>query len=157
LWDADILIVTSQRLVDVDQRGIFTRIVTETPLDTIQDVSWSRRGMVQTLFRFGNVKVQTAGATANCEAVNIPQPQAVHELINELRQRVAPRAAPATSPVPPIPGTDGEDRRSKLTSIQAMLEKYPFEELKRIETVLKARERASVADAFFAGELKTEE
>lgn len=152
LWDADILIVTTFRLVDVDQRGIFTRIVSEAPLDAVQDVSWSRSGILQTLFRMGSLKVQTAGATANIEAKSIPHPDAVHELINDLRH-LSPgkKAEGAASPVVPsaaTPAVKGE----KLKTICAMLEKYSEEELARIETILKARERSSIADAFLKDE-----
>jgi membrane protein YdbS with pleckstrin-like domain len=149
LWDADILIVTTSRLVDVDQRGIFARSVSEAPLEAVQDVSWSRNGIIQTIFRMGNVKVQTAGATANIEAKDIPHAEAVHELINELRQRLAgkPISGPAAA-APSIAPNQSSDKADKINSICAMLEKYPVDELARIESILKARERAAVADAF---------
>jgi len=149
LWDADILIVTTSRLVDVDQRGIFARSVSEAPLEAVQDVSWSRNGIIQTIFRMGNVKVQTAGATANIEAKDIPHAEAVHELINELRQRLAgkPISGPAAA-APSITTNQSSDKADKINSICAMLEKYPADELARIESILKARERAAVADAF---------
>jgi len=149
LWDADILIVTTSRLVDVDQRGIFARSVSEAPLEAVQDVSWSRNGIIQTIFRMGNVKVQTAGATANIEAKDIPHAEAVHELINELRQRLAgkPISGPAAA-APSIAPNQSSDKADKINSICAMLEKYPADELARIESILKARERAAVADAF---------
>ncbi|MFA5185726.1 MAG: PH domain-containing protein [Patescibacteria group bacterium] len=153
LWDADILIVTTLRLVDVDQRGILTRIVSEAPLDAIQDVSWSRKGILQTIFRLGDLKVQTAGATANIEAKSIPHPEAVHELINDMRHTQPAKkaeASPVVSPSPTVPATQAE----KLKAICAMLEKYSAEELTRIETILKARERSSIADAFLGDENK---
>jgi len=149
LWDADILIITNCRLVDVDQRGIFARSVSEAPLDAIQDVSWSRSGIIQTVFRMGNVKVQTAGATANVEAKDIPHAEAVHELINELRQRIAVKPAAATaSPVAPAAASQPSDKAEKIRGICAMLEAYPVDELARIESILKARERVAAADAF---------
>jgi len=150
LWDADILIVSNLRLVDVDQRGMFSRIVSEAPLDAVQDVSWSRKGIFQTIFRMGNIKVQTAGATANIEAHLIPHPEQVHELINELRQAV-PAKKPEASAVVPVSAAAPE-RSDKLKSICALLEKYSPEELARIESILRARERASVADAFLKPE-----
>lgn len=153
LWDADILIVTNLRLVDVDQRGIFSRSVSEAPLDAIQDVSWSRTGLIQTLFRMGSLKVQTAGATANIEAKDIPHAEAVHELINDLR----PHLSGKTSAAAAVPSTAlPADKDEKMRSICALLEKYPAEELARIESILKARERAAVADVFLKQDEKTE-
>lgn len=157
LWDADILIVTNLRLVDVDQRGIFARTVSEAPLESVQDVSWSRNGIVQTLFRMGDLKVQTAGATANIEAKAIPRVEVVHELINEMRQGPAVKSVEIATPSAGAPKTAFEagDKAEKIRIICAMLEKYPEEELGRIETILKARERAAVADAFLEQDEKT--
>jgi membrane protein YdbS with pleckstrin-like domain len=158
LWDADILIVTTLRLVDVDQRGIFARTVSEAPLESVQDVSWSRNGILQTVFRMGDLKVQTAGSTANIEAKSIPRVEVVHELINELRQPGAPKhqASAPVAAAKPLATTDSDDKAGRIQSICAMLEKYSAEELGRIESILKARERAAVADAFLAQDGKDE-
>jgi len=158
LWDADILIVTNLRLVDVDQRGIFSRSVSEAPLDAIQDVSWSRNGIIQTVFRMGGLKVQTAGATANIEAKDIPHAEAVHELINDLRQRSTGKVLVTSStPTPAAASTpQAPDKDEKLRNICAILEKYPADELVRIESILKARERAAVTEAFLKQDEKTD-
>ena len=107
VWDSDVLIVTSLRLVDVDQRGLFTRIVTEAPLSTIQDVSWSKRGIIETVFGLGTVRVQTAAATASLEAQRIPRPQVIHELINELRHHHVTKTAPVAAAMPESKVTAG--------------------------------------------------
>ncbi len=156
LWDADILIVTTLRLVDVDQRGLFSRIVSEAPLDAVQDVSWSRRGVIQTIFRIGNLKVQTAGATANIEAHNIPHPEQVHELINDLRHVLPVKAAMSATPTPTA-NNDSPDKDSRLKRIESILDKYSPEELARIESILKERERAAVTEAFLKPEGRGEE
>lgn len=141
LWDSDVLIVTNLRLIDVDQRGLFSRIVSETPLSSIQNVSWAKKGLIETIFRFGSVKVQTQSVATTIEAQRIPHPQLIHELINDLRQHAAPLQA-----------SSGPARASPdpLKHISSLLEKYSPEELSRVEAVLKARERSTLADAFFA-------
>jgi len=137
LWDADVLVVTSLRLVDVDQRGVFTRIVSEAPLTSIQDVSWSRKGMLETLFRVGTVRVQTAGTQSAIEVHRIANPERVNDAINNLRNKTEPRR----SDLDP-------ERHEKLKKISSLLEGFSFEELTRIESILKARERSAVTDAF---------
>jgi membrane protein YdbS with pleckstrin-like domain len=137
LWDADVLIVTTFRLVDVDQRGIFSRMVSEAPLTAIQDVSWSRKGVLETMFRMGALVIQTASSTNTIEAPKIPYPEYVHEMINDLRHATRPQKK----------NVDPE-REEKLQAIGKLLERFSDEELERIETILRARERKAVADAF---------
>lgn len=137
LWDADVLVVTTLRLVDVDQRGIFTRIVSEAPLSSIQDVSWSRKGMLETFFHIGSVRVQTAGAQTSIEARRIANPERVNDAINDLRNKTAPKRVDLDP-----------QRLEKLKKISGLLEGFSVEELTRIESILKARERSAVADAF---------
>jgi len=139
LWDADVLIMTTLRLVDVDQRGLFTRIVSETPLTSIQDVSWIRKGVLETLFRMGAVRVQTTGAHALLETLSIANPERVHEMINDLRHHTTPKR----NDVAP-------ERQEKLRKISALLEGFSIEELTRVESVLRARERTAASDAFLA-------
>ncbi|MFH1620654.1 MAG: PH domain-containing protein [Patescibacteria group bacterium] len=136
MWDSDVLIVTNFRIIDVDQKGLLARTVSEASLSSVQDVSWSRQGLIQTIFKIGTVTVQTAGATTTITAGRIPHAEEIYALINDLRH------------VPEKKQGDGESRDSKLNSIMALLETYSLEELKRIEIVLKARERQSAADAF---------
>jgi len=137
LWDADVLIITSLRLVDVDQRGVFTRIVSEAPLASIQDVSWKRHGMLETLFHTGTIKIQTAGGQAVIEARKISGPERLAEMVNDLRHKTVPKK------------TDIDpERHEKLKRISALLESFSPEELTRIEAILKARERSTVTDAF---------
>jgi uncharacterized membrane protein YdbT with pleckstrin-like domain len=56
-----IQIVTSERIIDVDQRGLFNREVNTLSISNIEDVSYKKSGFWGTLLDFGNVIVQTAG------------------------------------------------------------------------------------------------
>ena len=50
LWYFNAFIITNQRVIDIDQRGFFDRIVSEAPYEKIQDVSYRVKGIFQTLF-----------------------------------------------------------------------------------------------------------
>lgn len=138
MWDSDVFIVTNFRIIDVDQKGLLARTVSEASMDKVQDVSWSRQGLVQTFFRTGAVTVQTAGATTTITASRISHPEEVYALINDLRH--------TSDKKPP----EVETKEAKISTITSLLQTYPLEELKRIENVLKARERESVADEFLS-------
>jgi uncharacterized membrane protein YdbT with pleckstrin-like domain len=77
----DIAIVTSDRIVDIDQHGLFRRTVDELDCKMIQDVSAAKHGVFQTLFNFGTVEIQTAGERRNFTFANVPDPDRVQELV----------------------------------------------------------------------------
>ena len=56
----DVWFVTEKRIIDVDQKRLFNRDVTNLRFDKIQDVSVDVRGMISTFLDFGNVRVSTA-------------------------------------------------------------------------------------------------
>ena len=60
-WHRDKFIITDHRIIDIDQRGLFTRRVSEIELDRIQNVTYAVAGFFQTLFNFGTVTIQSAG------------------------------------------------------------------------------------------------
>lgn len=57
----DVWIVTDERIIDVEQIGMFQREVSEFMLSRIQDVTVEIPGFIATLLRYGNLRIQTAG------------------------------------------------------------------------------------------------
>jgi len=77
----DILIVTNERVFDIEQIGLFNRNSATFRLDRIQDVSVDVIGILPTLFRFGHIHIQTAGEHREFVAQFIPHPYKIKELI----------------------------------------------------------------------------
>lgn len=86
VYSFNVFIITDERIVDIDQRGFFDRTVSETTYDKIQDVSFRIKGIMQTVFHFGSVIVQTAGTQANIELHGVKIPQSVQQAIVEVMQ-----------------------------------------------------------------------
>ena len=80
----DVWLVTTDRLIGYEQKGLFNRTVAELRLSRVQDVNSKVKGFWGTIFHFGDVVVQTAGEAVNFELKNINQPYQVAEKI--LRQ-----------------------------------------------------------------------
>ena len=57
----DMWVITTQRLIDIEQHGLFSREVSEIPLHRVQDVTLEVHGLLQTLLAFGTIRIQTAG------------------------------------------------------------------------------------------------
>ncbi len=58
----DVWIITSERIIDVEQKTLFRREISEMSLDRIQNVTVEIPGFFATMMQFGNIKIQTAGA-----------------------------------------------------------------------------------------------
>ena len=82
-WYRDRFIITSQRVVNIDQKSMFRRRVSEIELDHIQDISHEINGVSATSLGFGNVILSSAGGD-NIELRDIAQPAEVQDLLFKL-------------------------------------------------------------------------
>jgi len=82
-WYRDQYILTDRRVINIDQRSLFKRRVSEVELDKIQDVLHEINGVNATTFNFGNVIIYSAGSD-KIELRDIPQPAAIQNLIFKL-------------------------------------------------------------------------
>lgn len=57
----DMWIITSERIIDIEQHGLFQREISEIPLSRVQDVTIEVRGIIETFLKFGTIRIQTAG------------------------------------------------------------------------------------------------
>jgi hypothetical protein len=58
-WFYSIFIVTDQRLIQISQKGLFTRSVVDIGLAKIQSTNYEIKGIQATLLGFGTIVVQT--------------------------------------------------------------------------------------------------
>ncbi|MCK5590704.1 MAG: PH domain-containing protein [Candidatus Pacebacteria bacterium] len=70
----DILILTNKHVIDVEQKGLFSRELSAFRLDKIQDVTAESNGMIQTFLSFGTIHIQTAGEDQDFIVRGIPKP-----------------------------------------------------------------------------------
>lgn len=87
IWQKNQLIVTTHRVVDLDQQGFFDKTVSEIPYDQIEDVSGRIKGVFGTIFRYGELNIQTGAGKVRIILQKIKQPVALQQQINELRER----------------------------------------------------------------------
>ncbi len=78
----DVWILTNDRLIDIDQKGLFNRSVSQLSLGQVQNIKAEIKGFLPVLLRFGNVDVETAGAEVGRFSFrNIPKPFEVEEKV----------------------------------------------------------------------------
>ncbi len=83
-WFYTILIATDERVLDVDLVNLFYREISDTKIDKIQDINSIQSGAWHTFFNMGDVVVQTAGERPEFTFQNVPKPDKVVVVINQL-------------------------------------------------------------------------
>lgn len=73
----DAWIVTDDRVLNVEQHGLFSRTISELDLAKIQDVTSEVRGFFPYFFNYGMVFIQTAGEAKRFQFEQVPGP---HEI-----------------------------------------------------------------------------
>ena len=57
----DTWIVTTERIINIEQKGLFSRVISTLHLNQVQDVTSETHGFFATILTYGNVHIQTAG------------------------------------------------------------------------------------------------
>lgn len=99
-WANDVFMLTGDLVVDVDRGPFgFTENRKAAQLGNVQDVRAVRPNILAAIFRYGNVVIDTAGASAEIVFENVANPTLVQSDIFERRQHVLRKkaAAEATS------------------------------------------------------------
>jgi len=81
----DILIVTNMRIVEVEQKGFFSRELSTFRLENVQDITAESNGMIQTFLGFGTIHVQTAGEDRDFIMRGVPKPFELKNFISQLQ------------------------------------------------------------------------
>jgi uncharacterized membrane protein YdbT with pleckstrin-like domain len=82
----DFWVVTNDRLLNIEQEGTFSRTVSELDLYKIQDATSEVKGILPSLFGYGDIHIQTAGETQRFELKQIPNPHGVRKMIMDMAE-----------------------------------------------------------------------
>lgn len=78
------MLVTNQRIVDIDFENLVYKNVAETKLTLVQDVSYTQTGAIRTVFDYGDVLIQTAGTIDNFDLHAVPIPERIVNIVEDL-------------------------------------------------------------------------
>lgn len=78
----DVWIVTNERFIDVEQKGMFSRHIATLHLDKIQDVTSRVDGFMATHFKYGDIHVQSAGSEREFIIRDVTDPDGFRLKIN---------------------------------------------------------------------------
>lgn len=83
-WHYSVYIVTDQRLIQITQKGLFSRSMVALGLDQVQMVNYEISGFIETVFGFGTMVLQTFVGSLTIHDVNQPA-KIQKELLHTLR------------------------------------------------------------------------
>ena len=84
-YQNDLWIVTNQRLIDSLRKSPVNHELSSTDLINVQDISVRKRGIMATLFNFGDVLCQTASTDGEFSFVGVGDPAGLMEQLDRLR------------------------------------------------------------------------
>jgi hypothetical protein len=87
IWRRNKVVITDQHIVDIDQLGLFNRVVSTLRLEEIQDISASVKGPLQTILQYGSIVIQTAGERENFVFNYVPKPYELEHYILSIRKK----------------------------------------------------------------------
>ncbi|MFH1631653.1 MAG: PH domain-containing protein [bacterium] len=99
----DTWIVTSERIINVEQKGLFTRTISELHLNQVQDVTAEKKGIFEMFLNYGNVYIQTAAARERFNFKGVGDPEEIKREITKLIEDDKRRHGDASgSTLPPL-------------------------------------------------------
>ena len=83
-------VITTMRIIDIDQRGLFKRELNEVLHANVQNANYEQNGLFPLLFHYGNVVLETSGQKRGPSEVsgfifkNVPRPKDVMKEVTDL-------------------------------------------------------------------------
>lgn len=87
LWLINAYIITDKRLISVHYLSLVHKVVLETPLDRIQNISFETKGLWRSILKVGNVVVQVASLNQPMVLKNLKNPDAVKDFLWKVHSR----------------------------------------------------------------------
>ncbi|HJN85102.1 MAG TPA: PH domain-containing protein [Patescibacteria group bacterium] len=82
----DTWIVTTERIINIEQHGLFQRVASEMHLPLVQDSSAEIKGALHTFLDYGDVHIQSAGEAKRFHFKNVAHPERVRVTILRLAE-----------------------------------------------------------------------
>jgi hypothetical protein len=95
-WLGTYYVLTNRRLLCIQRTGFFKKQVDEILLENITELSYITKGIVQTLFHFGNVRLALMTARGEFIILSIAKPQTILDILSRQAAAVRKRKPPQT-------------------------------------------------------------
>ncbi|OGL71969.1 hypothetical protein A3C17_01015 [Candidatus Uhrbacteria bacterium RIFCSPHIGHO2_02_FULL_53_13] len=82
----DTWVVTTERIINIEQHGLFHRVASEMHLAMVQDVTATVRGALRTFLDYGDVHIHSAGPIQQFRFRDIANPERVRQVVQQLTE-----------------------------------------------------------------------
>src|SRR3989339_208136 len=89
----DVWIVTNLRIINIEQKGLFAREMSEKDLGRMQDITSDVKGFLPTILNYGDVHIQTAGEEQRFVFKQIPNAEEVTRTISNIVSQYGPKTS----------------------------------------------------------------
>jgi len=79
----DVWMITDSRIINIEQKALFAREASELDIDRIQDVTAEVRGILPTIFGYGDIYIQTAGEKERFVFRTVQHPYEMVKIISQ--------------------------------------------------------------------------
>lgn len=83
----DVLVITDKKIIDIEQRGFFSREISTVRLDKVEDITVTISGVIATFLDYGTLKIQTAAESREFIIKDVPNPNKVKAIILDLHNK----------------------------------------------------------------------
>lgn len=81
VYQRSVLILTNEKLVQLRQRNLIDRNISQLSIGDIQDVTIQQKGILARIFKYGDLIIETAGEQVNYVFDHVPNPHFYSNLI----------------------------------------------------------------------------
>ena len=99
----DVWVITDTRIVNIEQKALFMRHISELKFSKIQDVSIEVEGFIPTILNYGDIHIQTAGTKGRFLFHKVPDPYKLKGLIMNMQNRAIKKAQKEGTVITPSP------------------------------------------------------
>lgn len=85
-WYLDLWVLTNQKIIDIQQMGLFKRLVMTYAINNIQGVAIKTGGPLATFFKYGNAEIKISGQADAIVFREIPNAALVQDKILQAHQ-----------------------------------------------------------------------
>lgn len=80
-WYFNVYLVTEKRVIDISFHSFLSKNIDMAPLENVEEADSTTAGLLSTIFNFGDVAIQTAGAKVAIDMKAVPNPSDVADFI----------------------------------------------------------------------------
>ncbi|HSW89488.1 MAG TPA: hypothetical protein VLH19_01310 [Patescibacteria group bacterium] len=84
LWFYNVYLITDERIIDIDFFSLIFKHISEAKIEHIQDITFTNTNLAQSLFDYGDVRIQTAAEIPQLDFEKVPHPDLVSKFLSEM-------------------------------------------------------------------------